>query len=84
LTQRSNRYLIYGMSLTDRHDLDEAETADRLGVAQATLRNWRFRGLGPAYLKVGRKVWYRAADIADWLDAQRQEPQSAHVRRASA
>ena len=46
------------------------ETAERLGVERSTLDNWRWRGGGPQYLKVGGRVRYRLADLADWLDAQ--------------
>ncbi len=47
-----------------------AEAAERLGVERSTLDNWRWSGGGPGYLKVGGRVRYRLADLADWLDAQ--------------
>ena len=46
------------------------EAAERLGVERSTLDNWRWKGGGPRYLKVGGRVRYRLADLADWLDAQ--------------
>ena len=46
------------------------EAGERLGVERSTLDNWRWRGWGPQYLKVGGRVRYRLVDLADWLDAQ--------------
>jgi hypothetical protein len=54
--------------------LDEAKAAKQLGVTKATLANWRWRGYGPAYLKVGRRVEYVQRDIDEWRNAQRHDP----------
>ena len=50
------------------------ETAAKLGVAPATLPIWRHFGRGPAYLKVGKRCFYRPADIKAWLDKQLIDP----------
>lgn len=41
-----------------------------LGVPPGTLANWRYLGRGPAFLRVGRHVRYRAADVTAWVEAQ--------------
>lgn len=41
-----------------------------LGVPAGTLANWRYLGRGPAFLRVGRHVRYRDADVTAWVDAQ--------------
>ncbi|MEM8631094.1 MAG: MerR family transcriptional regulator [Pseudomonadota bacterium] len=38
------------------------------------LAQWRHRGFGPAWIKIGRKVVYSGADLNAWLDAQRTDP----------
>ena len=45
--------------------LTEAEVADLLGVKPATVESWRIRGIGPRlpWIKVGRAVRYRLADV---------------------
>jgi predicted site-specific integrase-resolvase len=50
--------------------LSPEDAARRLGVESSTLANWRWRGAGPRYLKVGGRVRYRASDLAAYLDAQ--------------
>jgi hypothetical protein len=60
--------------MTEREftDLMNAEMAAVFtGLAVATLAKLRCLGGGPAYLKLGRKVVYRRADLTDWLDARR-------------
>lgn len=50
--------------------LDENEAAASLSVAVQTLRNWRWKGEGPRYVKVGsRLVRYRRADLAAFVEA---------------
>jgi len=37
------------------------------GLHYKTLANMRSQGKGPRYYKVGRKVFYRIADLEAWL-----------------
>lgn len=46
------------------------DVARLLGVPIATLANWRSGRTGPAFLKVGRHVRYRRADIDAWIDGR--------------
>lgn len=50
-------------------DLDLELLGDRDKLAQ-----WRHKGVGPAYYKIGRKVIYRGTDLNDWLAARRIDP----------
>lgn len=45
------------------------EVAGFLRVTERTLTDWRYRGVGPRYVKVGSLVRYRQADIDMWLEA---------------
>lgn len=38
------------------------------------LAQWRHKGVGPAYYKLGRKIIYRGADLNSWAEAQRVDP----------
>ena len=49
--------------------VDEVSLAARLGVSRSTLQSWRYTGRGPRYLKVGRLVRYRNADVEAYLRA---------------
>ena len=40
------------------------------GIPVATLTTWRSRGGGPPFVKAGRCVLYRVADLQAWLDAR--------------
>ena len=51
--------------------LSEAELAEHLGLCARTVARLRERRRGPAHIRLGRRVAYRASDVAAWLDAQR-------------
>ena len=40
------------------------------------LAQWRHKGIGPAYYKLGRKVVYRGTDLNAWAETNRVEPSS--------
>lgn len=47
-----------------------AEMKNRFpGTTDQSWAALRHRGTGPRYIKVMRKVFYRSADIAAWLDS---------------
>ena len=41
------------------------------------LAQWRRRGVGPAYHRLGRQVIYHKADVDAWCAASRQAPKAA-------
>lgn len=44
-------------------NLTPKETAERLRMTIGTLANWRVRGDGPRFVKLGRKVLYPLPEI---------------------
>jgi excisionase family DNA binding protein len=50
------------------------ELASELGVGTQTLAQWRWQGVGPAFVKVGRLVRYRRSDVDAWLAANEVQP----------
>lgn len=49
--------------------LNEREVSAVYGIAVGQLRQLRFKGTGPLFVKLGRSVRYRAADIEDYITA---------------
>lgn len=50
--------------------LSEAEAAAILGAAQATLANWRWKGEGPGWVRLGKRaIRYRVADLQAFIEA---------------
>lgn len=43
------------------------ELAERLAVSRGTLANWRVRGSGPPFIRVGRRIRYRREAVDEWL-----------------
>ncbi len=42
-----------------------------------TLSNWRYEKRGPAYMKIGKRVYYRGDDLNTFLNRHRVEPRNA-------
>ena len=40
-----------------------------LGMKSWTLQQWRMKGIGPAYTKLGKSIFYRVDDIKIWIEA---------------
>ncbi len=51
------------------------EVATMLGVPVKTLYQWRYKGVGPVGVRVGRHLRYRAADVELWIDGRVAEAQ---------
>ncbi len=60
--------------------IDTEEAARFLRLRPATLFNWRYEKRGPAFFKIGRRVYYCVEDLTAWREKQRREP--AAVRAA--
>jgi predicted DNA-binding transcriptional regulator AlpA len=47
--------------------LDTNTVAREYGVSPVTLRKWRMTGAGPRFVRLGRAVRYRRAELDAWL-----------------
>ncbi|ACH40466.1 MAG: hypothetical protein ACD_55C00119G0002 [uncultured bacterium] len=50
--------------------LTTREAAEVLRVKESTLHQWRWQGRGPAFVKVGRLVRYRVAEVEAYIAAR--------------
>lgn len=57
--------------------LCEKEAAAYLGYAPKTLSGWRYKGGGPAFVRVSASsVRYRVSDLEAWIAARRRRSTS--------
>lgn len=66
--------------------LSEKRLARRWGLSHRTLERWRHDARGPAYLKFGKRIAYRLADVeaceASWRrQTDAPQPQTAGAVR---
>ena len=52
------------------HLMTEQQLADALQMHPQSLADWRHRSSGPRYVKLGRCVRYRIADVEEWLESR--------------
>jgi Helix-turn-helix domain len=63
--------------------LTEHEAADRLRLSVATLRNWRYLGKGPTFVRFGRAVRYLPSNVDDFILANTVLPSDARLEAAA-
>lgn len=51
--------------------LTPGEVATKLRVDERTLANWRYRGCGPVYMRLGGLIRYSTSDLENFLVASR-------------
>ncbi len=63
------------------HDLiSEADYAEQRAVSVRSVQRERAQRVGPPFIKVGRKIYYRPAAIEGWLLSKEQiQPRSRAV-----
>jgi len=59
------------------HTLTETEVAEMLRCTKAALRKWRREGRGPRFIRVGRLVRYRLADVEEFLESNASSSRAA-------
>lgn len=64
------------MQTNTTRKLTSREAAKIVNRSEVSLERWRRLRKGPPYLRVMGRVLYNAEDIANWLDAQRQDPEA--------
>lgn len=50
--------------------LTSDQVAEMLAVPASTLRVWRYRKIGPRYMRVGKHCRYSVSDVEAWLEEQ--------------
>lgn len=54
--------------------LKESELASLFQLKPATLRNWRYRGEGPTFIKCGSHVRYQRAAVEQFMRSREVAP----------
>ena len=50
------------------------ELAGLLKVPPKTIYTWRYKGIGPPAVPIGRYLRFRAGDVATWLEDRAERP----------
>ena len=56
---------------------DTKGTAEYLHTTDRTMEDWRYRRVGPPFVRVGRHIRYRKVDVDAWLASQTVTPGAA-------
>ena len=55
---------------------DEEEAAEQLRLTVRALRSWRQQQRGPAWIKIGRFVFYKISALEAWLKTLERMPRT--------
>jgi len=55
----------------DNRWLTDQQVAGLLNMHVQSLRNWRFKGIGPEYSKLGRAVRYNFSDVLKFAETRK-------------
>jgi excisionase family DNA binding protein len=58
------------------------ELADLLQIPTKTIYTWRYKGIGPPAVPMGKYLRFRAEDVAAWLDARADVPRGGPRKRS--
>lgn len=50
------------------------QAAEHIRLKRKTLENWRCQCRGPAFVKIGARVFYRTRDLDAFIERNRHEP----------
>jgi len=68
---------LLGSGATHRFLLTPREVSKLIGRAEQTLANERSTRRGLPYVKIGRSVRYKLADVVSYAEARRIDPEAA-------
>lgn len=51
--------------------LSPKEVEELFNLPMTTLEKWRYRKIGPPYLKLGKLVRYRSDEVESWIERHR-------------
>lgn len=63
---------VAGSEIPPVNHINQYQLSKRWNISARTLEHWRWEGVGPSYIKLGRRVVYSAADIEAFEREQRR------------
>jgi len=59
----------------DNKPISQKEAAKLLGVTERIMQSWRFRGIGPRFIRMGVKcVRYKPLELTQYLESRTIDP----------
>lgn len=50
------------------------QAAAHIRLERKTLENWRCQGRGPAFVRIGSRIFYRVRDLEEFIEKNRHQP----------
>lgn len=60
--------------------MTRADLACELGLAVDTLAKWATAGIGPVFIRIGARTYYRRSTVRDWLVGLEEQQNTRRAR----
>ena len=68
MTDASNIHELIALPDNDETLIRASKISGYTGIAMQTHARWRHEGFGPLHVRLGRRVFYKAGDVRDWIN----------------
>ena len=68
MTDASNIHELIALPDTDETLIRASKISGYTGIARQTHARWRHEGAGPMFVRLGRRIFYRAGDVRAWIN----------------
>lgn len=62
-----------GVSKTEEILWDENDLSNFLNKSKRTIQGFRYLGIGPKFVKLGKSIRYRPSDVREWIEKNIRE-----------
>ena len=68
MTDASNSHELIALPDNDETLIRASKISGYTGIATQTHARWRHEGFGPMYVRLGRRIFYKAGDVRAWIN----------------
>ncbi len=68
MTDASNIHELTALPDNDETLIRASKISGYTGIARQTHARWRHEGAGPMFVRLGRRMFYRAGDVRAWIN----------------
>ncbi len=77
MTDASNIHELTALPDNDETLIRASKISGYTGIARQTHARWRHEGAGPMFVRLGRRIFYRAGDVRAWINERVRQNTSA-------
>jgi len=61
----------YNKGINQHIFIKDTKVSEITGIGVQTLRNYRHKGIGPSFIRIGRSIRYSIEDVMDYMNSRK-------------